>query len=235
MMTYPERRTTVLVVDDEPQIRRLLRASLAGQGFLVIEAETGQAGLAIAASHQPDIIILDLGLPDMDGLDIVRQIRGWTATPILILSARGRERDKVTALDAGADDYVTKPFGMGELTARMRVALRHAAVQASGRDTQEITIGELSIDLAKRSVRLAGERVHITPIEYNLLCVLARNAGKVVTHRQLLQEVWGPGALDSRHYVRIYMQQLRLKLELEPARPRYLLTEPGVGYRLLDE
>jgi two-component system KDP operon response regulator KdpE len=230
-----EEKITVLVVDDEPPIRRLLRASLSGHGFRILEAATGQEALTMAASHRPDILILDLGLPDMDGLDVVRQIRGWTSTPILILSARGKERDKVAALDAGADDYVTKPFGMGELNARMRVALRHSATLASGKDEPEIVIGGLLIDFSRREVRLAGEKVRLTPTEYKLLCTLARNAGKVVTHRQLLHEVWGPSFIDQTHYVRIYMQQLRNKLEEVPARPRYLLTEPGVGYRLVDE
>jgi two-component system KDP operon response regulator KdpE len=224
---------TVLVIEDDAQILRFLRASLPGRGYRLLEATTGKEGLNQAASHPPDLVILDLGLPDMDGLDVVRRLREWSRVPILILSARGKERDKVLALDAGADDYVTKPFGVGELTARMRVALRHAA----GGDGEDpvITIGDLAVDMPRRDVRLRGEKVRLTPIEYKLLGVLARNAGKVVTHRQLLLEVWGASFVDQSHYVRVYMRQLRQKLEAEPARPRYLLTEPGVGYRLVDE
>jgi two-component system KDP operon response regulator KdpE len=228
-------RVTILVVEDERQIRRLLRASLSGQGYRVLEAETGREGVAMAASHRPELVILDLGLPDMDGLDVVRQVREFAGVPILILSARGRERDKIAALDAGADDYVTKPFGMGELTARMRVALRHAVVGDPGAEEAVVSIGDLTVDFTRHEVRLKDQKIRLTPIEYKLLGVLARNAGKVVTHRQLLREVWGPSFLDQSHYVRVYMRQLRNKLEATPARPRYLLTEPGVGYRLADE
>jgi two-component system KDP operon response regulator KdpE len=228
-------KATVLVVEDEPEIRHLLRASLVSQGYRLLEATTGKEGLTLAASHRPDLLILDLGLPDMDGLDVVRQVREWTSVPILILSARGKERDKVAALDAGADDYVTKPFGMGELIARMRVALRHAASRGAGKEEEAVSIGDLAFDIARREVRLAGERVHLTPIEYKLLAVLVRNAGKVITHRQLLLEVWGPAFENQAHYVRVYMKRLREKLEPIPARPRYLLSEPGVGYRLRDE
>jgi two-component system, OmpR family, KDP operon response regulator KdpE len=228
-------RATVLVIEDELPIRRLLRAALSGEGYRMLEAAAGEEGLALAASQRPDLIVLDLGLPDLDGLEVVRRVREWGTLPILILSARGKERDKVAALDAGADDYVTKPFGMGELIARMRVALRHAARAAAPVADPVVEIGELAIDFARREVRLKGERVRLTPIEYKLLAVLAREAGKVVTHRQLLREVWGPAFEAQAHYVRVYMRQLRNKLEAIPARPRYLLTEPGVGYRLVDE
>ena len=228
-------KTTVLVVEDDPKIRHVLRAALVSQGYRLLEAATGQEGLTLAASHRPNLLILDLGLPDMDGLDVLRQVREWASVPILVLSARGKERDKVLALDAGADDYVTKPFGMGELTARMRVALRHAATRDSGQVEEAVTIGDLAVDFARREVRLAGKRIDLTPIEYKLLSVLVKNAGKVITHRQLLLEVWGPAFENQAHYVRVYMKRLREKLEPIPARPRYLLSEPGVGYRLIDE
>lgn len=227
-------KLTVLVVEDEPQIRRLLRTSLAGQGYRILEAANGREGMSMAASHSPDLIILDLGLPDMDGIDLIHEVRAWGKMPIIVLTARGKERDKVAALDAGADDYVTKPFGMGELTARMRVSLRHAAAGGGG-DPPAVTIGALTIDLARRVVLLDSSRVPLTPHEYALLAALTRARGKVVTHRQLLREVWGPEFADQTHYVRIYMQRLRTKLEAIPARPRYLISEPGVGYRLLEE
>ncbi len=227
-------KLTVLVVEDEPQIRRLLRTSLTGQGYRILEAANGREGMAMAASHGPDLIILDLGLPDMDGIDVIREVRSWGRMPVIVLTARGKERDKVAALDSGADDYVTKPFGMGELTARMRVSLRHAATKSGG-DPAAVTIGALTIDLARRMVLLDSTRVPLTRREYDLLAALTRSRGKVVTHRQLLQEVWGPGFAEQTHYVRIYMQRLRTKLEEIPARPRYLISEPGVGYRLVEE
>ncbi len=229
-------RIAVLVIEDDAQIRRFLRASLASQGYRLIEAVTGEEGIRLAASQRPDLIILDLGLPDMDGLRVARGIRKIATTPILILSARGQERDKIDALDAGADDYVTKPFGVGELLARIRVALRHAAQE--GRDPAEETVFEvadLHVDMTRRQVRLRGEEVHLTPIEYKILTALVRHAGRVITHRQLLQEVWGPTFSEQTHYLRVYMQQLRKKLEATPAHPRYLRTEPGVGYRLMEE
>jgi two-component system KDP operon response regulator KdpE len=223
---------TLVLIEDEPQIRRFLRITLAGHGYRLVEAATGADGLVEVASRQPDVVIVDLGLPDMDGLRVIREIRQWSAVPIIVLSARGQERDKVAALDAGADDYVSKPFGAGELLARIRVALRHAA-GASHEDAQEpFTVGNLQVDLLRRHVRVGDAEVHLTPIEYRLLSTLIRYAGKVVTHQQLLREVWGPTQVDQPHYVRIYMAHLRHKLEAEPARPRYLLTEPGVGYRL---
>jgi len=225
----------VLLIEDDPQIRRFLRATLCAQGFRLVEAVTGEEGLALAASHLPDLIILDLGLPDMEGLAVATRIREWSSVPILVLSARGQERDKIAALDAGADDYVTKPFGVGELTARMRVALRHAARAKAEPAEAVFQVGDLRLDLARRQVTLGGAAVHLTPIEYKLLALLASHAGKVVTQRQLLREVWGPAFEQQSQYLRVYMQQLRKKLEATPARPRYLRTEPGVGYRLADE
>ncbi len=222
----------VVLIEDEPQIRRFLRATLTGQGYRLFEAATGADGLVEVGSRQPDVIIIDLGLPDMDGVDVIRRLREWTAVPIIVLSARGQERDKVTALDAGADDYVSKPFGASELVARIRVALRHAAGASHEADEAAFKVGELQVDRLRRHVSLGGTEVRLTPTEYKLLTTLIRHAGKVVTHQQLLREVWGPAHTDQAHYVRIYMAHLRHKLEAEPARPRYLLTEPGVGYRL---
>ena len=226
---------SVVVVEDEPQIRRFLRATLGGQGYRVHESSTGADGLIEVATRQPDVVILDLGLPDLDGLDFIRKLREWSAVPIIVLSARGQESDKVAALDAGADDYLSKPFGVGELMARMRVALRHRARVSEGALDSAFAVGELHVDLAARRVTLGGAEVHLTPIEYRLLIALVHHAGKVITHRQLLQEVWGPQATEQAHYLRVYMAHLRRKLEADPARPRYLLTEAGVGYRLAAE
>jgi len=222
----------VLVIEDEPQIRRFLRATLPAHGYRLLEAETAHAGLTQAAMHQPELIILDLGLPDLDGLDVTRRLREWTTVPILVLSARGQETDKVAALDAGADDYLTKPFGVQELLARMRVAFRHASRLTQEPGEPVFSVGELRVDLGRRRVYVADQEVHLTPIEYKLLTVLVRYAGRVVTQRQLLHDVWGPHHTSATHYVRVYMGQLRHKLEVNPARPRYLVTEPGVGYRL---
>ena len=225
----------MLVIEDEPAILRFLRPTLAAQGYRMVEATGGEEGILQAASRQPDIVVLDLGLPDMDGIEVIRRLRGWTAVPIVVLSARGQERDKVAALDAGADDYVAKPFGVEELLARMRVALRHAARGPQDTTGSTVTVGELSIDLARRRVSVRGADVHLTPLEYRLLTTLAAHPGKVLTHRQLLNEVWGPPYAEQTHYLRVYMGTLRRKLEADPARPRYLLTEPGVGYRLAGE
>ncbi len=225
----------VVLIEDEPQIRRFLRATLTGQGYRLFEATTGADGLVEVGSRQPDVVIVDLGLPDVDGIDVIRRLREWTAVPIIVLSARGQERDKVTALDAGADDYVSKPFGASELLARIRVALRHTAGASHEADDATFTIGELRMDLLRRQVFVGDREVRLTPIEYKLLATLVRHAGKVVTHQQLLREVWGPTHTDQAHYVRVYMAHLRHKLEAEPARPQYLLTEPGVGYRLTSE
>jgi len=223
----------VLVVEDEPQVVRFLRASLNAHGYRLVEAATGQQGLVEAATRLPDLVLLDLGLPDLDGVEVARRLRDWSAVPVIVLSARGQEDDKIRALDAGADDYLTKPFGVGELLARMRVALRHATRVASGAGESVVEAGELRVDLAARRVFVRGGEVRLTRTEFNLLATLAKHAGKVVTHRQLLREVWGPGSSGQSHYLRVYMGQLRHKLEEDAARPRYLLTETGVGYRLV--
>jgi two-component system KDP operon response regulator KdpE len=208
----------------------LLRTVLPEHGYALFEADTGKQGLVEAAVRKPDVVVLDLGLPDMDGVDVVGRLREWSQVPVIVLSARAQEADKVVALDAGADDYVTKPFGVGELLARLRVALRRTTRNEEG--SQVFELGPLKVDLAARRVQLAGSEVHLTPIEYRLLTVLVKHAGKVLTHRQLLKEVWGPSHIEHSHYLRIYMAQLRKKLEEDPAQPRFLLTEAGVGYRL---
>jgi two-component system, OmpR family, KDP operon response regulator KdpE len=225
----------ILIVEDEPQIRHFLHATLTAEGYRVIEAENGQRGVLEAATHKPDLVMVDLGLPDLDGVEVVKRIRAWSALPILILTARSAEADKVAALDAGADDYVTKPFGVGELTARIRVALRHAAHGAQESAAGKLHFGNIEVDLERRLVRSDGMDIHLTPIEFRLLGCLAKHAGMVLTHRHLLREVWGPSHVNQSHYLRIYMKQLRHKLEPDPARPRFLLTETGVGYRLAAE
>jgi two-component system KDP operon response regulator KdpE len=228
-MTEP--RSTVLVVEDEPEIRRFLRSSLGAEGYRVVEAESGARGAIDAGTHKPDLAIVDLGLPDIDGVEVIRRIRAWSPMPILVLSARAQERSKIEALDAGADDYVTKPFGVGELLARVRVALRHAARPSTGKET--LSFENVVVDFGKRKASRDGAEVHLTPIEFKLLACLARHLGMVVTHRQLLREVWGPSHVEHTHYLRIYMKQLRDKLEADPVRPRHLLTETAVGYRLV--
>jgi two-component system KDP operon response regulator KdpE len=225
----------VVLIEDEPQIRRFLRPTLAGEGYRLVEAGTAEEGLLQVSTRQPDLVILDLGLPDLDGLEVLRRLREWTAVPVIILSARGQERDKVAALDAGADDYVAKPFAVGELLARVRAALRRAARVAAGTDDAVFRAGNLQVNLARRRVSLAGTEVRLTPTEYRLLTTLVRHAGKVLTHRQLLHEVWGAPYVDQTQYLRVYMTQLRHKLEAEPTRPKLLITEPGVGYRLQTE
>ncbi len=219
----------VLIIDDESQIRRFLRTSLGGHGYNVVEAATGNAGLDQVASFKPDVVILDLGLPDLDGVEVISRLRAWTQVPVIVLSVREREEDKVAALDAGADDFLTKPFGIGELLARMRVALRHIAPSA---EEPVFTTGELRVDLARRLITVGGQEVRLTPTEYSILKFMVAHAGKVVTHQQLLRGVWGPEYQNESHYVRVYVGQLRHKIERDPARPRYILTEPGVGYRL---
>ena len=225
----------VVLIEDEPQIRRFLRATLATQGYGLREATTGADGLVEVASRQPDVVVLDLGLPDMDGLEVLRRLREWSSVPVIVLSAREREADKVAALDAGADDYVSKPFGADELLARIRVALRHAASGAAGDGEGVFSVADLTVDLARRRVTVRGAEVRLTPIEYRLLTTLVRHAGKVVTQRQMLREVWGPNHDEQAHGLRVHMSQLRHKIEATPAQPRYLLTEPGVGYRLVED
>jgi len=225
----------ILVVEDEPQMLRFLRASLVSHGFRLLEATSAAEAVAEATTHTPELVLLDLGLPDLDGIELTKKLREWTRVPIIVISARGREEDKIEALDAGADDYLTKPFGVGELLARMRVALRHAEQAGLGAESRVFDFGELQIDLEKRHVTRGGQEVHLTPIEYKLLVLLARNVGKVLTHRQILKDVWGPAFVGQTHYVRVRMAELRKKIESDPARPKLLMTEPGVGYRLRSE
>lgn len=230
-----EHSPLVLVVEDEPQMRRFIRASLTSHGYRLVEAGGAAEATALATSHNPELILLDLGLPDGDGLELTRVVRGWSRVPIIVISARGREEDKVAALDAGADDYLTKPFGVNELLARMRVALRHALMAAAPTPQQVIQLGgELKLDLTRRQVTRAGVELHLTPIEYKLLVLFAQHAGKVLTHRQILRDVWGPAYANQTHYVRVHLAELRKKIEPDPARPKLLVTEPGVGYRLRD-
>ena len=217
------------------QIRRFLRAALTGHGYRLFEAGSGEDGLIEAATRQPDLVILDLGLPDLDGLGVLARLREWTSVPVIVLSARGQERDKIAALDGGADDYVSKPFSVGELLARMRAVLRRRDQVGEGSAATTFVVGDLSVDLARRHVLVGDKVIHLTPIEYKLLTTLIRHAGKVLTHRQLLKEVWGPAHTEDSQNLRFYVAQLRRKLEAVPARPRYLLTEPGVGYRLAAE
>ncbi len=225
-----EARATVLVVEDEPEIRRFLRSALGAEGYRLVESANGERGALDAGTHKPDLAIVDLGLPDIDGVEVIRRIRAWSPMPVIVLSARAQERSKIEALDAGADDYITKPFGVGELLARVRAALRHATRSPSG---TALVFGKARIDLEKRQAARDGKEVHLTPIEFKLLACLAKHLGLVVTHRQLLREVWGPSHAEDTHYLRIYMKQLRDKLEADPVRPRHLVTETGIGYRLL--
>jgi len=232
-MTTP--RTVVLVIEDDPQIQRFLAAALEAHGYEALIAGDGANGLRLATVRQPDIAIVDLGLPDMSGLDVIVKLRGWYQRPLLVLSARTQEQDKIAALDAGADDYLTKPFGAGELMARLRVAQRHLQERAGAEIPTTIEIGRLRIDRAAHRVQRDGADVHLTPIEYKLLTTLAEHRGKVLTHRQLLRDVWGAAHVESPQYLRIYMRALRHKIEPDPARPQYLLTEIGVGYRMADD
>jgi two-component system KDP operon response regulator KdpE len=232
MNDVPVNKPTVLVVDDEVQIRRLLRVTLEANGYRVVEASTGQEGIIEAAQRRPDVVILDLGLPDIDGVTVLKRLREWSRVPVVVLSVRDRENDKIAALDNGADDYVTKPFGTGELLARLRVAQRHA------QPSPEITVfrsGHLEVDFTSRLVKLKGEEVKLTATEYSLLRLLVQHSGKVLTHRQILREVWGPNYVEQTHYLRVYMAHLREKLELTPSQPQLLITEPGVGYRLVEQ
>ena len=225
-------KSTALVIDDELQMRRLLRVCLEANGYRVSEAATGKEGIAEAAQHPPDVVILDLGLPDMEGVAVLKRLREWSRVPVVVLSVRDREEDKIAALDNGADDYVTKPFSSGELLARLRVAQRHAA------PASEATVfrsGQLEVDLAARVVKLKGKEVKLTSTEYSLLRLFVQHAGRVLTHRQILREVWGPNYVEQTHYLRVYLAHLREKLEANPAQPELLITEPGVGYRLVSK
>lgn len=228
---------TAVVIEDEPQIRRFVRGALEAEGWQVHEAANLREGLAMAGTRQPDLLVLDLGLPDGDGLELIRDVRGWSGVPIIVLSARSDEADKIAALDAGADDYLTKPFGTGELLARVRANLRRPRAVGEVQADPVFRFGEgegaVEVDRMNRQVRRGGDPLHLTPTEYRLLCTLIANAGRVLTHRQLLREVWGPSHAEQSHYLRVYMGHLRQKLELDPAQPRHLLTETGVGYRLV--
>lgn len=229
-MTERTGKVKLLVVEDEAPMRKFIRVAFDAQGFEVLETASGAEALTLVAMHNPDALLLDLGLPDLDGLAVVKRLREWSAVPIIVVSARGQEKDKIDALDLGADDYLTKPFGVGELLARVRAALRRAAPAPT--EAALFLAGDVSVDLAKRLVTRMGVEMHLTPIEYKLLLTLIRHAGLVVTHRQLLKETWGAAYVEHSHYLRVYMSQLRHKLESDPARPQLILNEPGVGYRL---
>jgi two-component system KDP operon response regulator KdpE len=225
-----ENSPVIVVVEDEKLIRRFVRSALEEEGCRVFEAATSAQGLVEAGQQKPDLVVLDLGLPDGNGVDFIRDLRGWSDVPILVLSARSHEKDKIQALDVGADDYLTKPFGVGELRARARALLRRQSRGGEGA-TPLVVFGDVQVDLSRRVVTRGGEAVHLTPIEYRLLCVLLANTGKVMTQRHLLRDVWGPSSVDSTHYLRVYVGHLRQKLEDDPTQPKYLLTETGVGYR----
>jgi two-component system, OmpR family, KDP operon response regulator KdpE len=225
-----EPSSTILIIEDEAQMQRFLRASLVGNGYQVLQAETARDGLAQAGARTPDLVLLDLGLPDLDGLEVTQHLRSWAKMPIIVISARGKEEDKIKALDAGADDYLTKPFGVGELLARIRAALRRSAHSEGG--ASEFVMGDVKVDLVKRRVTKSEVEVHLTPLQFKLLATLVKNEGRVITHRQLLSEVWGRGSAEHTQYLRVYMGQLRHKLEDDPSRPRFFTTEPGIGYRL---
>ena len=227
-----ESTITVVLIEDDKAIRRFVQVSLESENIRVVEAEQGRRGLSLAASARPDLVIVDLGLPDIDGADLIRQLRDWSSVPVIVLSARTREEEKVAALDAGADDYLTKPFGVPELLARIRAHLRRQSRGAVA-EASKLQFGAVELDFEMRTVRRDGQPIHLTPIEYRLLVSLARHAGRVLTHRQLLQEVWGPSRVESAHYLRIYMGHLRQKLERDPAQPEHIMTETGVGYRLV--
>lgn len=224
--------SVIIVIEDDPAIRRFLRTGLSTQDFIVFEADTGKQGIIEVETRKPDLVILDLGLPDMDGVEVIKAIRAWSAIPIIILSARSSEQHKIDALDAGADDYLTKPFGFGELLARIRVALRHAIKPQEHIQGGVFVTANLKVDLLNRVVSIDEQEIHLTPIQYRLLTVLVQHANRVLTHQQILKEVWGPSYQENAHYLRIYMSQLRQKLEADPTQPRFLLTESGVGYRL---
>lgn len=227
----------ILIVEDDPPIRNFLRTSLKNHDYRLLVVEKGAEAVSMTASHMPDLLLLDLGLPDMDGIEVISQIRAWSRVPIVVVSAREQERTKIEALDRGADDYLTKPFSIGELLARIRVALRHSmlSTDVSQPNRSEVKIGELSINFEQRRVRIAGDSVHLTPTEYKLVALLVKHAGKVLTHKFILKEIWGPSSVEESQYLRVFMANLRRKIEPDPAQPRYIITEIGVGYRLLDE
>ena len=222
---------TILLIEDEQQMRRFLRVTLQSEKYGVLEAETAEDGLAQTATRNPDIVLLDLGLPDMDGLEVIKKLREWSVVPVIVISAREQEGDKIKALDGGADDYLTKPFGAGELLARIRVALRHANPRNGDQAAALFVAEDLRVDFLKRQVFVGSQEIHLTPIEYRLLTVLVRNAGRVMTHRQILKEVWGQAYVEQTHYLRVFMNQLRKKIEADSTRPRFLMNEPGIGYR----
>ena len=229
MNAAPAFKPTALVIDDEIQIRRLLHTCLEGNGYRVQEAATGQDGLSAVAQHPPDVVILDLGLPDMDGVTVLKRLREWSRVPVIVLSVRDRDEDKIAALDNGADDYVTKPFSAGELLARLRVAQRHVQPLP---EASAFHFADVEVDLTSRIVKLQGEEIKLTATEYSLLRLLVKNAGRVLTHRQILRDVWGPAYCEQTHYLRVYIAHLREKLEIDPSKPTFILTEAGVGYRL---
>lgn len=231
----PKNVPVIIIIEDDPAIRRFLRMGLAAHEFVIFEADKGKQGLIETQIRKPDLVILDLGLPDIDGVQVIKGIRSWSTVPIIILSARNAEEQKIMALDAGADDYLSKPFGFGELLARIRVALRHSMSPNQPNQTEFFIHSQLKVDLENRLIFLNDQEVHLTPIQYRLLSVLIKHAGKVLTHQQILKEVWGPSYQENAHYLRIYMSQLRQKLEANPTQPIYLLTESGVGYRLKPE
>ncbi len=226
-----ESPATILLIEDEKQMRRFLRVTLESERYGVLEAETAADGLAQIATRNPAVVLLDLGLPDRDGLEVINDLREWSAVPVIVISAREQEGDKIRALDSGADDYLTKPFGSGELLARIRATLRRAMPKTPDQRDAVFVADELRIDFSKRQVSCGSREIHLTPIEYRLLTVLVRNAGRVMTHRQILKEVWGPAYVEQTHYLRVFMNQLRKKIEADSARPRFLLNEPGIGYR----
>ncbi|MFO7730346.1 MAG: response regulator [Spirochaetia bacterium] len=232
-----ETKPLVLVVEDDPPIKNFLRTSLKNHDYRLLLVEKGAEAISMTASHMPDLILLDLGLPDIDGIEVIRQLRSWSRIPIVVVSAREQERSKIEALDSGADDYLTKPFSIGELLARIRVALRHSQMSGSenpGQNT-EFRVGDLIVDMEHRRVKASGQAVHLTPTEYKIVALLAKHAGKVLTHRFILKEIWGPSSEGESQYLRVFMANLRRKIEPDPTQPRYLITEIGVGYRLLDE
>ncbi|MCF7914569.1 MAG: response regulator [Spirochaetaceae bacterium] len=232
-----ETKPLILIVEDDPPIKNFLRTSLKNHGYRLLLVEKGGEAISMTASHMPDLILLDLGLPDIDGIEVIRQLRSWSRIPVVVVSAREQERSKIEALDSGADDYLTKPFSIGELLARIRVALRHSQIGASENPLQntEFRVGDLVVDMEHRRVKTNGKAVHLTPTEYKIVALLAKHAGKVLTHRFILKEIWGPSSVGESQYLRVFMANLRRKIEPDPTQPRYLITEIGVGYRLLDE